>query len=74
MDSVSHRRMTSVPSSELPPLLSSREAAHQVVRGKVSARQSDRAFSQEIAAVAELVREGMFDRFVPGLLRDLGCE
>jgi histidine ammonia-lyase len=50
------------------------EAAHQVVRGKVVARENDRAFSEEIEAVAGLVREGMFDRFVPGLLRDLGCE
>jgi hypothetical protein len=40
----------------------------------VSIRENDREFSGDIEAVAGLVEEGMFDRFVPGLLRDLGCE
>jgi len=30
-------------------------------------------FSGEIEAIAALVREGLFDRFAPGLLADLGC-
>ena len=37
-------------------------------------RDNDREFAGDIETVAELVREGLFERFVPGLLRDLGCE
>ena len=49
------------------------EEAHALIRAKVRARDNDREFATDIETVAELVREGMFERFVPGLLRDLGC-
>jgi hypothetical protein len=40
----------------------------------VRVRDNDREFGGDIDTMAGLVREGMFERFVPGLLRDLGCE
>jgi hypothetical protein len=40
----------------------------------VRPRDNDREFAGDIETVAELVREGLFERFVPGLLRDMGCE
>jgi histidine ammonia-lyase len=49
------------------------EEAHALLRGKVSARDNDREFSGDIEAVSTLIDEGRFDRFVPGLLADLGC-
>src|SRR6266508_3533945 len=49
------------------PLTSSApiEEAHALVRAKVSPRDNDREFATDIERVAELVREGMFERFVP---------
>jgi hypothetical protein len=38
----------------------------------VRARDDDREFASDTEEAAGLVREGMFERFVPGLLRDLG--
>jgi histidine ammonia-lyase len=58
------------------PLRSSEpiEAAHALIRGKVSARENDREFSGDIETVAEMIGEGLFERFVPGLLRELGVD
>ena len=57
------------------PLRSSEpiEAAHAIVRGRVGVHETDRVFSGEIETVAGLIREGLFVRFAPGLLADLGC-
>jgi histidine ammonia-lyase len=49
------------------------EEAHILLRGKAGARETDREFTGDIETVSALVNEGMFDRFVPGLLADLGC-
>ena len=49
------------------------EEAHILVRGKAAKRDEDREFSTDTEAVADLVEEGRFARFVPGLLADLGC-
>ena len=52
------------------PLL---EEAHALVRARSPRRDEDREFSTETEAVSELVEQGQFARFVPGLLADLGC-
>ncbi|MGE3832153.1 MAG: histidine ammonia-lyase [Parvibaculaceae bacterium] len=56
------------------PLTSSAsiEEAHALVRSKAKPRPVDREFASEIEAVAELVAEGAFARFVPDVLKDLG--
>jgi len=46
-----------------------RSSARRCGRG-----DNDREFVTDIETTAELVRDGMFERFVPGLLRDMGCE
>ncbi len=57
------------------PLLSSAplEEAHAVIRSKAARRDEDREFATDTEAVAELVTQGAFTRFVPGLLAELGC-
>jgi histidine ammonia-lyase len=57
------------------PLRSSNliEEAHALVRSKAAKREEDREFSSDTEAVASLVEEGSFARFVPDLLSDLGC-
>jgi histidine ammonia-lyase len=56
------------------PLVSSAplEEAHALVRSKAATRHEDREFSSDIEAVAGLIEQGAFDRFVPGLLAELG--
>lgn len=56
------------------PLTSSEplEAAYKLVRGKAKAREIDREFATDIEAVAGMVEEGAFSRFVPDLLAELG--
>jgi histidine ammonia-lyase len=49
------------------------EEAHALVRSKAARRDEDREFSSDTEAVATLVEEGSFARFVPDLLSDLGC-
>jgi histidine ammonia-lyase len=49
------------------------EEAHALVRSKAAKRDEDREFSTDTEAVATLVEEGSFARFVPDLLSDLGC-
>ncbi len=48
------------------------EDAHRLIRGKVAPRDEDREFSSDIEALATMVEHGLFDRFVPDLLADLG--
>jgi len=57
------------------PLVSSTllEEAHAVIRSKAARRDEDREFATDTEAVAELIAEGAFTRFVPGLLAELGC-
>ena len=57
------------------PLASSKpiEDAHAVVRAKSARRDEDREFATDTEAIARLVEQGSFARFVPGLLGDLGC-
>ena len=57
------------------PLASSAplEGAHTLVRGKAAKRDEDREFATDTEAVARLVEEGQFARFVPELLAGLGC-
>ena len=57
------------------PLLSSAmlEEAHAVIRGKAARRDEDREFATDTEALAELIAQGGFTRFVPGLLAELGC-
>jgi histidine ammonia-lyase len=50
------------------------EEAYALVRSKAAARETDREFSGDIAAVARLVMEGAFTSFVPHLLGDLGVQ
>jgi histidine ammonia-lyase len=56
------------------PLTSSStiEDAHRMIRGKVAPRDEDREFSSDIEALAKMVEHGLFDRFVPDLLAELG--
>ena len=49
------------------------EEAHAVTRAKAARRDDDREFATDTEAVAELVTQGAFTRFVPGLLAELGC-
>jgi histidine ammonia-lyase len=49
------------------------EDAHGLVRAKAAKRDEDREFSTDTEAVAALIEQGSFARFVPGLLSDLGC-
>jgi histidine ammonia-lyase len=49
------------------------EEAHGLVRSKAAKRDEDREFSTDTEAVARLVEQGSFARFVPGLLNSLGC-
>ena len=44
------------------------EEAHALMRAKMRARDNDREFANDIETTTELVRERMFERFVPGLL------
>ncbi len=57
------------------PLASSApiEEAHALVRAKSARRDEDREFATDTEAVAMLIEEGRFARFVPDLLADLGC-
>jgi histidine ammonia-lyase len=49
------------------------EEAHALVRAKAAKRDEDREFATDTEAVAALIEQGSFARFVPGLLSDLGC-
>ena len=49
------------------------EEAHALVRAKAAKRDEDREFATDTEAVATLVEQGSFARFVPDLLSDLGC-
>ena len=49
------------------------EEAHALVRSKAAQRDEDREFATDTEAVAALVEQGAFTRFVPDLLADLGC-
>jgi histidine ammonia-lyase len=49
------------------------EEAHALIRAKAAKRDEDREFSTDTEAVAALIEEGHFARFVPDLLSDLGC-
>ncbi|WP_373506053.1 histidine ammonia-lyase [Aestuariivirga sp.] len=49
------------------------EEAHALVRSKAAKRDEDREFSTDTEAVAALIEQGHFARFVPDLLSDLGC-
>jgi histidine ammonia-lyase len=49
------------------------EEAHALIRAKAAKRDEDREFSTDTEAVATLIEEGHFARFVPDLLSDLGC-
>jgi histidine ammonia-lyase len=49
------------------------EAAHRLIRSKAARRDEDREFSTDTEAVAGLVEQGALERFVPGLLAELGC-
>ena len=57
------------------PLASSAmiEDAHALVRAKAARRDEDREFATDTEAVAALIEQGSFARFVPGLLAGLGC-
>jgi histidine ammonia-lyase len=48
------------------------EEAHALVRAKSARRDEDREFSTDTEALAALIAEGAFARFVPGLLASLG--
>jgi len=41
--------------------------------GGIPRRDEDREFATDTEAVAELIAEGAFTRFVPGVLAELGC-
>jgi histidine ammonia-lyase len=56
------------PLTSSPPL----EDTYRLIRGKAAAREIDREFATDIEAVAHMVEEGAFERFVPGLLNELG--
>jgi len=49
------------------------EDAHGLIREKSARRDEDREFATDTEAVATLIEQGSFARFVPGLLADLGC-
>ena len=49
------------------------EEAHGLIRSKAAIREQDREFSTDTEAVAGLVEQGAFARFVPDLLKSLGC-
>ena len=49
------------------------EEAHALVRSKAAKRDEDREFSTDTEAVAGLIEQGSFARFVPDLLKGLGC-
>jgi histidine ammonia-lyase len=57
------------------PLTSSKplEETYGLIRGKAKPRETDREFSTDIEAVAQMVESGAFASFVPGLLNDLGA-
>ena len=49
------------------------EESHALVREKSARRDEDREFATDTEAVAMLIEQGQFARFVPDLLSDLGC-
>ena len=44
------------------------------MRDKSARRDEDREFATDTEAVATLIEQGSFARFVPDLLSDLGCQ
>jgi histidine ammonia-lyase len=49
------------------------EESHALVREKSARRDEDREFATDTEAMATLIEQGQFARFVPDLLSDLGC-